>query len=74
MLKEEQLPHFQAATSSTRIVCSTMAHIHNQPYEALLDLGSTIASISLDLVNSLHLPTSSAPLINVGFGDKQKLY
>ena len=40
MLKEEQLPHFQAATSSTRIVCSTMACIHNQPYEALLDSGS----------------------------------
>ena len=51
-----------------------MVRIHNQPYEALLDLGSTIASISLDLVNSLHLPTSSAPLINVVFGDKQKLY
>ena len=74
MLKEEQLPHFQAATSSTRIVCSTMARIHNQPYEALLDSGSTISSISLDLVHSLHLPTSSAPPINVIFGDKQKLY
>ena len=74
MLKEEQLPHFQAATSSTRIVCSTMARIHNQPYEALLDSGSTISSISLDLVNSLHLPTSSAPPINVVFGDKQKIY
>ena len=49
-----------------------MAHIHNQPYEALLDSGSTISSISLDLVHSLHLPTSSAPPINVIFGDKQK--
>ena len=51
-----------------------MAHIYNQPYGALLDSGSTISSISLNLVNSLHLPTSSAPPINVLFVDKQKIY
>ena len=73
-MKEEQLPHFQAATSSSRIVCSTIARIQNTSHEALLDSGSTISSISLDIVNQLHLPTSSAPLIHVIFGDKQKLY
>ena len=50
-----------------------MAHIHNQPYEALLNSRRTISSISLELVNLLHLPTSSAP-INAIFGDKQKIY
>ena len=71
---EEQLPHIQAATSSKRLVCSTLARIDNTSQEALLDSGSTISSISIDLVNSLNLPTSPAAQIQVVFGDKQQTY
>mgnify|MGYP002776881876 FL=1 len=74
MLMEEQLPHIQAATSSGRMVCSTIAQIDNTSHEALLDSGSTISSISIDLVESLNLPTSPATPIQVIFGDKQKIY
>ena len=71
---EEQLPHIQVATSSKRLVCSTLARIDNTSQEALLDSGSTISSISIDLVNSLNLPTSPAAQIQVVFGDKQQTY
>ena len=56
------------------MVCSTIAQIDNTSHEALLDSGSTISSISVDLVKSLNLPTSPATLIQVIFGDKQKIY
>ena len=48
--------------------------MQNISHEALLDIGSMISSHSLDIINQLPLLTSSAPLINVVFGDKQKLY
>ena len=49
-LTEEHLPHIQAATSSGRMVCSTIAQINHTTQEALLDSCSTISSFTIDLV------------------------
>ena len=67
-LMEEQLLHIQAVTSFGRMVCSTIAQINYTWHEALLDSGSNISSISVDLVKSLTLSTSLATLIQVIFG------
>ena len=51
-----------------------MATILNSPQEVLFDSGSSISSISQDLVARLNLSTSKAPPIRVLFGDHQRLY
>ena len=73
-MAEEQRPHIQASTSSERMICSTSIHLGNKSHEVLLDSGSTISSISTILAQSLNLPTTSAPLITVIFGDNNGTY
>ena len=51
-----------------------MATILHSPQEVLFDSGSSISSISQDLVDRLNLSTSKASPIKVLFGDHQRLY
>ena len=71
---EETTPHVQASASSTSRVCTTLATINHFTRTILLDFGSSISSNSTALVHQLGLPTSTAPSIQVLFGDHQHLY
>ena len=67
-------PHVHASTSSTSPVCTAIARLQHTTQEVLLDSGSSISSISADLVTRLQLPTSHAPPIKILFGDQQRVY
>ena len=71
---EEPAPHVQASASSSSQVCTTLATINHSTHTILLDSGSSISSISTALVHQLGLPTTTAPSIQVLFGDHQHLY
>ncbi|MCO5566622.1 hypothetical protein L7F22_020299 [Adiantum nelumboides] len=71
---EEHYPQMQAATSSRCMVCSLPVQIKNTSHEALLDSGSTISSISQELVHQLGLHISTTPPIIVLFGDNNQKY
>ncbi|MCO5577880.1 hypothetical protein L7F22_031715, partial [Adiantum nelumboides] len=71
-LVEEHRPQIHATTSSSCMVCSTLAQRGNTSQEVLLDLCSSISSISKQLVQELGLHTSKAPSIKVLFGNNQK--
>ena len=71
---EEPAPHVQASASSSSQVCTALATINHSTHTILLDSGSSISSISTALVHQLGLPTTTAPSIQVLFGDHQHLY
>ena len=71
---EEPALHIQASASSSSRVCTALATINHCTHTILLDTGSSISSISTALVHRLGLPTSTAPSIQVLFGDHQHLY
>jgi hypothetical protein len=53
---EEHRPVIQASTPTySSFVCSIIAHIGTSSQEVLLESGSNISSISLDLVEKLKL-------------------
>ena len=69
---EEPAAHFQASASSSSDVCTTLATINHPTHTILLDSGSNISSISTALVH--QVPTTTAPSIQVLFGNHQQLY
>ena len=71
---EEPAHHVQASSSSSSQVCTALATINHSTHTILLDSGSSIFSISTDLIHQLGLPTTTAPSIQVLFGDHQHLY
>ncbi|MCO5554420.1 hypothetical protein L7F22_007950 [Adiantum nelumboides] len=71
---KEHCPHFQAATSSSRMVCSMLVHMGNTSHKALLDTGSTISSIRQYLVHELGLTLGTTTPITVLFGDNNQVY